>query len=369
MTSVLQRFYQNVQTQKSNSFATVSQDILAPPSPIPSLQEMARIEIEQMPEIDAEEKKRLWSELFGFGPIEKLLSDLDVTEILCNQFDQIYFEKNGVLEKLNDQFNSATSYQDFIERLCQKCNTFINREKPFVECQIENLRITIIYQDLARGFPLLAIRKKRDRVWPLEHLKNLGWCKENQLEQLKMMIQQKKNFLVVGGTGSGKTTVLQSLLTLTGPSERTVIIEDTQELVPTNTCSTSLLTHSNTLDPLLNISMDDLLKRTLRLRPDRIGVGEIRGPEAKTLLMALSTGHDGSFGSMHARTAQEAVLRLEMLVQMGAPEWSLQSIRRLIGITLQTIVVVERRGANRCLEGIYEISSVEETGITIHQSC
>ncbi len=368
MNPALQQIYENVQNQNSKTYSSATQDLLAPPTHIPSLQEVVQKEIEQLQGIDAEDKKRFWSELFGFGPIEKLLCDDHVTEILCNQFDQLYFERNGLIEKADDHFHSASSYQDFIERLCQKCNTFINREKPFVECQIENLRITIIFQDLARGFPLLAIRKKRDRIWPLEQLKNSGWCNDEQLSHLKVMLQQKKNFLVVGGTGSGKTTVLQSLMTLTSANERTVIIEDTQELVPTNSCSTSLLTHSNALDPKLNVSMDDLLKRTLRLRPDRIGVGEIRGPEAKTLLMALSTGHDGSFGSMHARTAQEAVLRLEMLVQMGAPEWSLQSIRRLIGITLQTIVVVERRGPQRCLEGIYEISSVEETGITIHKS-
>ena len=369
MTSALQQFYENVQNQKSKTFSSLTQDLLAPPAPIPSFQEMAQQEIEQFKDINTDVKKRLWSELFGFGPIESLLCDENVSEILCNQFDQLYFEKSGLIEKADDHFNSADSYQDFIERLCQKCHTFINREKPFVECQIENLRITIIFQDLARGFPLLAIRKKRDRIWPLEQLKNSGWCNEEQLNHLKLMLQTKKNFLVVGGTGSGKTTVLQSLMTLTSANERTVIIEDTQELVPTNSCSTSLLTHTNTLEPRLNVSMDDLLKRTLRLRPDRIGVGEIRGPEAKTLLMALSTGHDGSFGSMHARTAQEAILRLEMLVQMGAPEWSLHSIRRLIGITLQTIVVVERRGSLRCLEGIYEISSVEETGITIHKNC
>ena len=190
-----------------------------------------------------------------------------------------------------------------------------------------------------------------------------------ELSIFEKVISEKQNFLVIGGTGSGKTTVLQSLMTLIAETERVVIIEDTQELTPTNAATTSLLTHTNTMDPRLNVSMDDLLKRTLRLRPDRIGVGEIRGSEAKTLMMALSTGHDGSFGSMHARTAHEALLRLEMLVQMGAPEWSLHSIRRLIGITLNTILVVERRGSQRCLEGIYEIASVEENGLTLHKCC
>lgn len=367
MNPALQKFYDSIQKQKYQNDLLITQDRLAPVQATPSLEEIAQEQLIQLGPIDEETQKRLWSELFGFGPIENFLGEDDVTEILCNQFDQIYVERNGSLEKSNDHFQSAESYQDFIERLCQKCQTYINREKPFVECQIENLRVTIIYQDLARGYPLLAIRKKNQRIYSLDHLVERGWCNENQINCLKSLIELKKNFLVVGGTGSGKTTVLQSLMTLISPNERVVIIEDTQELMPTNACSTSLLTQTNILDPRLNVSMDDLLKRTLRLRPDRIAVGEIRGPEAKTLLMALSTGHDGSIGSMHARTAQEALLRLEMLVQMGAPQWSLTSIRRLIGITLNSILVVERRGKIRYLKGIYELQSIEEMGITLHQ--
>ncbi len=369
MKAALNQFYENVQNEKAKSFAAENSDLLAPALITPSLKDIAQREMAQLVNINDEEKKRIWSELFGFGPIEQLLYDDEVTEILCNQFDQVFFEKKGQLIRSEDHFKSADSYKDFIERLCQKCQTFINREKPFVECQIENLRVTIIFQDLARGFPLVAIRKKRNSIWPLQDLKNLGWCNDQQFNYLQKVISEKQNFLVIGGTGSGKTTVLQSLMTLIAETERVVIIEDTQELTPTNAATTSLLTHTNTMDPRLNVSMDDLLKRTLRLRPDRIGVGEIRGSEAKTLMMALSTGHDGSFGSMHARTAHEALLRLEMLVQMGAPEWSLHSIRRLIGITLNTILVVERRGSQRCLEGIYEIASVEENGLTLHKCC
>ena len=367
MRDSIQQFYENFQNEKRDQFQLQQADLLAPAVAQNTLQELASAKIKQLHSINPEQQKRIWSELFGFGPLESLIQDEQVSELLVNQFDQVYFEKNGQLQKSEDHFNSADSYADFIERLCQKCHTFLNKEKPFVECQIENLRITIIFQDLARGFPLIAIRKKREATWPLKQLQLSGWCTLEQLGGLKTLMHEKKNFLIVGGTGSGKTTVLQSLMDLLPETERTVIIEDTQELKPPNESSTSLLTQLNTLDPKLNVSMDDLLKRTLRLRPDRIAVGEIRGPEAKTLLMALSTGHDGSFGSMHARTAQEALLRLEMLVQMGAPEWSLHSIRRLIGITIHSILVVERFGAIRRLEGVYDITSVEETGITFYK--
>jgi pilus assembly protein CpaF len=365
--SSIKSFCENFKNEQRENFKQQQSEWLAPAIVQETIEELASAKINQLDNVESDEKKRIWSELFGFGPLEKLIDDKEVTEILVNQFDQVLFEKNGHLQRTQDQFISAESYSEFVERLCQKCQTFLNREKPFVECQFAGLRITIIFQDLARGFPLLAIRKKRTNAWPLQQLQQSGWCSTEQLDYLVGMMNSKKNFLVVGGTGSGKTTVIQSLMNQLPEQERVVVIEDTQELSPPNVSSTSLLTHLNALDREQNVSMDDLLKRTLRLRPDRIAVGEIRGSEAKTLLMALSTGHDGSFGSMHARNAHEALLRLEMLVQMGAPEWSLHSIRRLIGITLQTIVVVERKSKQRVLEGLYEISSVENTGITIHQ--
>ena len=171
----------------------------------------------------------------------------------------------------------------------------------------------------------------------------------------------------MGGTSSGKTSFLQSLLQEFSKNERAVIIEDTQELNLPNSACCSLLTRQDPSGCVRDITMDDLLKRALRLRPDRLVIGEIRGPEAKSLLMALATGHDGSFGSMHARTASEALLRLEMLIQMGAPQWNLKSIRHLIAMTLQNIFVVEKLNGKRQLQGIYQISSLEENGIILQK--
>lgn len=321
---------------------------------------------DQLQCVDDSIRRRILDELNGFGPVATLLEEDTVTEILINQFDQIYFERNGHLLRSEDHFFDKTSYQDFIEKLCNFCQTYINAEKPFIEVQFNNLRITVLFPQICRGEYIVSIRKQPLSRWTLERLSSQNWAKPKEISAIKNLIQQKKNFLVIGGTGSGKTSLLQSCIAEMN-NDRLVIIEDTQELQPIYTQNASLLTRIDPTKKLIDVTMNELIKKALRLRPDRICVGEIRGEEATALLMALATGHDGSFGSLHARTAAEALLRLEMLIQMGAPQWSLQSIRRLIGLTVQNIIVVEKRDGKRCLKGIYEIGSVEEHGITLQQ--
>lgn len=314
-----------------------------------------------------EVRKRIHEELNGLGPIAELLSDDEVSEILINSYQNIFFEKNGQLHQYKDHFFSENSYLAFLDRLSQKCQTYMNREKPFIECQLGHLRLTTVFSEIAQGSHLLSIRKQPLNRWTLDQFFQKNWCNEMQFKTIHEIINSKKNFLVVGGTGSGKTSFLQAILQSLPQLERTVMIEDTQELHPATPVSISLLTRQDPSRNVGDITMDDLLKRALRLRPDRLVVGEIRGPEAKSLLMALATGHEGSFGSLHARTASEALLRLEMLIQMGAPQWTLLSIRRLMAMTVQNIFVLEKKEGVRKLAGIYQISSLEENGLTLHR--
>ncbi len=311
-----------------------------------------------------QDKLRILNELEKLGPIENLIHDDQITEILVNQFNQVIYEKHGQLIVAKDFFFSQQTYNDCIERLCQLCGSYINREKPFIETQIGQLRITIIYGDLARGQHLLSIRKQSKNIITLNQLLEKNWCSSLDAEILRKIVLQKDNFLVVGGTSSGKTTVLQALMGEIDPLCRNVIIEDTQELRVANELSASLLTRTDYIHRQYSVTMTDLLKRALRLRPDRLIVGEIRGGEATDLLMALSTGHAGSFGSLHAKNHFEALLRLEMLVQMGAPQWTHESIRNLIGLTIKYIVVLKKENTHRCLDGIYKLVSVEKNGIT-----
>ncbi len=328
-------------------------------------QMLKHIITEKTKALSSEIKERINDEIEKLGPLEKLLSDSTITEILVNNSNSIFFERNGKLEAHNDCFFDASTYNQCIERISQLCQSYMNKEKPFIETQIGHFRYTLIFSDLSRGHHLLSIRKQPEQLWTLEKLYQAKWCSETQYELIQKIISEQKNFLMVGGTSSGKTSVLQAMINEIPQRERLVIIEDTQELHLCNPVSVSLLTRTDGLNKTNDVTMTDLLKRALRLRPDRLVVGEIRGAEAMNLLMALATGHAGSFGSMHARTASEALLRLEMLIQMGAPQWNLQSIRRLIGMTVEYIFVVEKKNGQRSLEGIYQITSVEETGITM----
>jgi len=316
---------------------------------------------------DIEIKQRIENELSGYGPIQNLLENDDITEILINQFDQIFYEKNGCLHQHQDHFFDEQSYHQFVELLVSNGNTVINSEKPYVEFHKNFIRYTIIAPDLARGHFLVSLRKQPKSHWNFNKLHVNEWASDKDFEILNRIISDKKNFLVIGGTGSGKTSLLQAFIHAIGDQERTLIIEDTQELQPLYSINTSLLARKSIGQLMSEITMNDLLKKALRLRPDRLCVGEIRGSEATALLMALATGHEGSFGSLHAKSPHEALLRLEMLIQMGAPQWSLQSIRRLIGLTIQNIIVCGKVNGKRKLLGIYEITSVEESGVTLHQ--
>lgn len=359
--------YQRLQNifNKQKEFADTEIDIELPEKTKPNrINEIIENEVRTSNELV---QSRIQSELTGLGPLEDLLTNENITEVLVNSFDQVFYEEFGYLKKYQDHFFSTQSYLQALDRLSQKCESYLCREKPFIERQLENYRITIIFGEIGRGTPILSIRRQPLARWTLSKLKQLNWCNDQQLDLIQDILAKKKNFLVVGGTGSGKTSFLQALLESTSTNERSIIIEDTQELHLPNTASVSLLTRQDPSGCVPDITMDDLLKRALRLRPDRLIIGEIRGAEAKSLLMALATGHDGSFGSLHARTAHECLLRLEMLIQMGAPQWSLTSIRQLIGLTVQNIFVVQKLGGQRQLQGIYEICSVEETGIILNR--
>ena len=314
-------------------------------------------------------QKRLISEIEGFGPIQELLLDDEITEILINNHQHIFYEKNGQIKPHKDAFCDQKSYHHFIEKIGQLCKTYINSEKPFIECQNTDVRYTVIYPELAKDDYLVSLRKQPKNIWTLNQLHQKNWCSESQLKQIQKIINQRKNFIVIGGTGSGKTSVLQSVIAALPENQRLVILEDTQELKTVHPVNCQMLTRQNSQEPFMNIDLHDLVKKSLRLRPDRLCVGEIRGPEATALLMALATGHEGSFSSLHARNAFEALIRLEMLVQMGAPQWSIESIRKLIQLTVQNIIVVHKTTEGRRLEGLYEITSVESHGFTVMSLC
>ena len=309
---------------------------------------------------------RLEQEFFGLGPLEILMTDPLVTEILVNSFDSVWFEQNGTLQRHDDQFLSEVSFHNIVERLGQFAGKHLSLERPFLEGHFNGMRLSIIGSQLTGHQAIVSIRKHPTSPWNLKKLAKAQWCTHENLSTLQSMIESGANFLVIGETGSGKTSVVNALLQEIATSERAVIIEDSSEVFLPNQASIKLLTRDSSDAQVCAIDQQTLLKRALRLRPDRLIMGEIRGEESKDFLMLLATGHKGCFATLHAKNPIEALIRLEMLIQLGAPQWNLQAIRRLIFLSLQFIIVVEKSiSGKRRLKGIYKLSSLEESGITL----
>ncbi len=318
--------------------------------------------------LDECSRARILAEFEGMGPLALLLADTEITEIMVNGPERIWFEKEGQLFPLEDRFVSDLSYRNFSHRILAESHVVLTSETPTGQGQFRHFRLHVIGAELTKSHTHFCLRRHPENPWTFERLSASGWGREAQLNALRAVVNSRANFLVVGATGSGKTSVINACMQSLPESERCVLIEDTLELKVPNTASMRLLTREDPNGILKKVDQAELVRNSLRLRPDRIVMGEMRGEEAKDFLMALSTGHAGSFGSLHAASAAQALIRLEMLIQLGAPHWSLLAIRRLIQMSLQAIIVVRKNSqGKRDLEGIYKLSSLEESGLLLER--
>lgn len=325
------------------------------------LQEFLSKESEQI-------QKRIQDEYFATGPLEALLSHDDVTEILVNGPTSIWYETQGRLSCLEDQFLSESTYLNCLHRLCEKAQCQSTVEYPTTTGQWRGFRLTLIRKELTHSHHHLSLRRHPKNPWTLEKLQDHGWATDADIDLLRGIMKSRKNFLIVGSTGTGKTSLINALLGTISENERAIVIEDIPEIELPNSACMKLITREDPQGLLKTVNQADLLRHSLRLRPDRLVMGEIRGSEAKDLLMALATGHGGSFGTLHAQDPRQALLRLEMLVQMGAPQWSLQAVRRLIQLSLEVILVVEKTPlGKRKFQGAYRLCSLEENGFLIEK--
>ena len=311
-----------------------------------------------------EVQNRIINEFFGYGPLHSILGNTNITEIIIYSPKNIIYEENGTFIKHTDSFYNDKTFDNFIHKLNYETQTQINLHKPHLNTNWNGFRVHIIIPPISKS-SCVTIRRHSHSKWNFENLIESGWAQESQILFLKEQIQKQKNILIVGPTGSGKTTILNCCLQSIPPLDRCVIIEDTDELICPNAASTKLLTRLEHSTNLIGYSQADLLKQSLRMRPNRIIVGEIRGGEAKDYLMALSTGHEGGLCSLHANHPKQALLRLEMLIQMGAPQWSLLAIRQLIQLSLDLIVTVNIKNNKRVLQSIDSLSSLEDSGFIL----
>jgi Flp pilus assembly protein, ATPase CpaF len=311
-------------------------------------------------------QKRIHDEFYDCGPLNELMLDEDITEILVNGPRSIWFEKKGQLQQHPDFYCSDLSFRNSLERISAGAKAFTSVEHPTADGSYLDFRVALVGAEITVEAPHLSLRRHPKNPWTFEKLAAQGWCDPSEFELFQRIIKGKKSFLVIGSTGAGKTSVLNSFLALLPENERVVVIEDTSEIALPNKASMKLLTREDPQGILPNIDQTQLVKRSLRLRPDRLAMGEIRGAEAKDFLMALATGHAGSFGTLHANDPQQALIRLEMLIQMGAPQWSLSAIRRLIMLSLDCIIVTGRdQTGARKFKGAHRLCSLEDHGFLI----
>lgn len=311
---------------------------------------------------------RILAEFVDSGPLQALLINEEITEIFINGAGSVWFESRGRFHAHSDCFLSEITFQNFVHRLCGDCGIVINLDRPYGEGRWGAFRVTVLQRPLTIEEFHLCLRRQRHNPWTLQALIEQSWASDDQCKYIRELISEKKNFLIVGATGSGKTSLLNACIQEVPEDERLVVIEDVNEIALDKPLSCKLLTRVDNQKILTSYMLSDLVKMSLRMRPDRLILGEVRGEEAKDLLLALATGHRGCIGTLHADDAKQALWRLEMLVQMGAPQWNLQSIRQLIHLSLDAILVVGLHDGQRRLKGIYQITSLETFGFLVEKA-
>jgi pilus assembly protein CpaF len=305
-------------------------------------------------------KKQIKDIVFGYGPLEDLLRSPIISEIMVVDSDHIFVERAGVLENSGRRFVSDDVTLAIIERIVAKVGRRIDKSKPLVDARlIDGSRVNAVIAPLAVSGPCLTIRKFPSRKMGVQDLVKKGSLTQMVAEFLRACVLCRCNIIISGGTGTGKTTLLNCLSDFIPDRERIVTIEDTAELQLQKEHLVRLETKQENIEGTGAYTIRDLVKNSLRMRPDRIVVGECRGGESLDMLQAMNTGHDGSLTTLHANTSEDVILRLEVMVQMAAA-LPIDSIHRQIGSAVNLIVQLNRqRGGRRVITQVTECVGVD----------
>lgn len=318
------------------------------------------------------EKLELRQELFysirKLDVLQELLDDNSVTEIMVNGPDTIFIEREGKLSKWEKCFTSKEKLEDVIQQIVGKCNRVVNESMPIVDARLENgARVNAVIQPVALNGPILTIRRFPDKPITMDKLVSLGSITEECAMFLKKLVQAKYSMVIGGGTGSGKTTFLGALSDYIPKDERIITIEDNAELKLQGIDNlVRLEAKMANAEGGVSIEIRDLIKSALRMRPDRIVVGEVRGGEAVDMLQALNTGHEGSLSTAHANSCRDMLSRLETMTLMGV-ELPLEAIRMQIASGVDILIHLGRmRDKTRKVMEITEVCGLENKEIRIH---
>lgn len=309
----------------------------------------------------------LISEIMGLGPIEPFLQDSSVSEVMVNGPDSIYIERSGHLIKTETRFRNAEHLMHIIDRIVSAVGRRVDESSPMVDARLlDGSRVNVIIPPLSLIGPCLTIRKFSRDVLTVDKMIEFGSFDERMAQFLEACVRGRLNVVVSGGTGSGKTTLLNVLSSYVPESERIVTLEDSAELQLHQDNLVTLETRPANIEGEGEISMRDLVRNALRMRPDRIIVGEVRTGEALDMLQAMNTGHDGSMTTAHANSARDLLSRLETMVLMSGMELPLHAIRSQIASAVDIVVQIARmRDGSRKIINISEVTGMEGDIITM----
>ncbi len=332
-----------------------------------------RDQLQQEAALSREDRDRLASEIaddiFGYGPLERLLSDPSISEIMVNGAQEIWIERNGLLSSTMLRFTDSSHLRRIITKMVGQVGRRIDESSPLVDARLpDGSRVNAIIPPLSLSGPLLTIRKFRQDRFDIEELVQLGTLAQDAADFLCRCVEAELNVLVSGGTGSGKTTFLNALSAAIPERDRIVTIEDAAELRLDQRHVLRLEARPKNIEGEGEITIRDLVRNSLRMRPDRIIVGEVRGAEALDMLQAMNTGHEGSLSTVHANSSRDALNRLETMVLMAGYELPLRAIRQHVSAALDLIVHLDRLddGSRRVVE-ISEVQRMEGEMITLQK--
>ncbi len=307
--------------------------------------------------------ERVFSSIRGLGVLDEIMSDETITEVMINGPDCIFVEKSGRVTKLDKKFESRERLEDIIQRIVGTAGREVNQSNPIVDTRLSNgSRVNVVMPPIALNGPIVTIRKFSRDPMTFEKLIKYGSVTPQIRDLLQVLVESKFNIFISGGTGSGKTTFLNALSNFIPRDERVITIEDSAELQITNIPNlVSLETRNANSAGVGAVTIRELIKSALRMRPERIVVGEVRGGEALDMLQAMNTGHDGSLSTGHANSATDMLSRLETMVLTGAEGLPLPAIRQQISSAVDIIVHLSRmRDKSRKTVSISEVDGLDE---------
>ena len=323
--------------------------------------------------LNASERETLVSEvldeLLGLGPIEPLLKDETINDILINRFDEVFVERRGLLEPVSTRFKDDKHLLRIIQKIVSAVGRRVDESSPYVDARLaDGSRVNAIIPPLAIDGPALSIRKFSRNWISIDRLVEFDTIPRAMAEVLHAIVGTRRNVLISGGTGSGKTTLLNAMSSFIGDRERILTIEDSAELQLQQRHVVRLETRPPNIEGKGEVTQRDLVKNALRMRPDRIIVGEVRAGEAFDMLQAMNTGHDGSMTTVHANTPRDALSRVEQMIGMSGVDISPRAAQSQIASAINVVIQIERLiDGRRRVVSLSEITGMEGETITMQE--